>query len=263
LSEKEESVEESVDVDAEMEGLTEQERVALKEEPEPKTNEEVNTDEEKQTPEASAAQTPKPLLNAVDTENTEEQLKSIYDQKKTLVTQFDDGDLTAAEYQSQLDRINKQERDIERQQFKSSIANEMAENQQRVHWESTVNTFLDAHPEYRGSEVKYQTLDAVVRKVAQEDENSGLTGKEILHKAHERILSEFGGLNPATQSNAKKTAQTIPPTLGGVPAAENADIGQNPKYRQLDNLMEKDPVAFERVLAGLSEDEQNAYLSAS
>ena len=57
-----------------------------------------------------------PILVAQVPENVDAKLAEITTQKGALLDQFDNGDITAKEYQLQLDALAKQERQIERQQ---------------------------------------------------------------------------------------------------------------------------------------------------
>ena len=76
--------------------------------------EEVETTE---APQQSA-----PILVAPPPEDATAKLAEIDSKKDALLTQFDDGDITAREYQKQLDALAKEERSIERAQDRAELA---------------------------------------------------------------------------------------------------------------------------------------------
>lgn len=217
------------------------------------------------TEEAPRQDTRAPLLDASEPEDAQERLEQITSQKDQLVQQFDDGELTAKEYQQQLDALAKREREIEQAQFKAKLAAEMQEQQARNQWLDTVNTFLDDNPTYRQSQLMYRTLDMAVRDLAQQEANAGLSGREILERAHQQIAEQFGMQEeqPATKVAKKASRKTIdaPPTLKQMPAADNNEITDT-KWDKLDRLAQKDPMEYEAELAKMSDADRDAYLAA-
>lgn len=210
---------------------------------------------------------PAPILTADGPDDADERLAEIASEKEKLIERFDDGELTAKEYQIELDKLAKQEREIEQAVFKANIAREMAEQQARNEWMATVNRFLDAHPAYRSSKLMYQTLDAAVRELAAQPENEKLTGDEILSRAHSRIMEEFGlkeenpakgGGKPAGTKREKQRID-VPPTLAKVPASDMTEM-EHGRWAKLDRLMETDPERYEAELAKLTDADREAYL---
>jgi hypothetical protein len=261
-----------------MQDLTEEERAALEdleaEEAEAEEDEEEAgeaeggngddaDDAEEEAGEGSVATEVQPLLAADAPEDAAEQLEAIAKQKEELVQKFDDGELTAKEYQLELDKLAKQEREIEQAQFKAKLAQEMAEQQQRNAWLATVNQFLSEHAEYRQYPLRYKALDLAVRELAAQEENQGLSGREILEKAHEQIVEQFGLARAEEKPEGKKRRKPIeaPPTLANVPAASATET-EDGRWAKLDRLMETDPERYERELAKLSDADRDAYLAA-
>jgi hypothetical protein len=262
----------------EMQDLTEEERAALEdleaEEAEAEAEDEKEEageadggngdDAEEEVGKDSVATEFQPLLDADAPEDAAEQLEAIARQKEELVQKFDDGELTAKEYQLELDKLAKREREIEQAQFKARLAQEMAEQQQRNAWLATVNQFLSEHAEYRQYPLRYKALDLAVRELAAQEENQGLSGREILEKAHEQIVEQFGlaraedDLKPEGKKRRKIEA---PPTLANVPAASATET-EDGRWAKLDRLMETDPERYERELAKLSDADREAYLAA-
>lgn len=259
----------------ELQDLTEEERAALEdleaeevedEEEEEETGEDEGgnaDDAEEEAEKDSVATEVQPLLAADVPEDAAEQLEAIARQKEELVQQFDDGELTAKEYQLELDKLAKQEREIEQAQFKAKLAQEMAEQQQRNAWLATVNQFLSEHAEYRQYPLRYKALDLAVRELAAQEENQGLSGREILEKAHEQIVEQFGLARAEEKPEGKKRRKPIeaPPTLANVPAASATET-EDGRWVRLDRLMETDPERYERELAKLSDADRDAYLAA-
>jgi len=205
---------------------------------------------------------PAPLLAADAPADADEKLAEIARLKEELVQKFEDGDLTAKEYQLELDKLAKQEREIEQAQFKAKLAQEMAEQQARNAWLQTVNQFLDEHKEYRQFPLRYKALDIAVRELAAKEENQGLSGREILEKAHAQIVEQFGlakGEQKPEQAKSKREIKA-PPTLAKVPASAVTET-ENGRWARLDRLMETDPIRYEMELAKLPEEEREAYLA--
>lgn len=212
---------------------------------------------------------PAPLLTGDVPEDFDDQVKAIAAAKDELDQKFEDGDLSTKEYRAEMDKLNKQERQLEMQEFKARAAQEMAENQQRAQWAATVQSFLGEHPQYSSSQLRYQALDTMVKRVASDEANAGLTGAEILAKAHELVEADLGSTAaPAAEKSVdqgkkpvKKGGKTeIPPTLAKVPAADTTDVA-NSKFALLDRLADTDPVRYESELAKLSEEEADRYLA--
>jgi hypothetical protein len=268
----------------ELAGLTEEERAALTaeddepeeeqedddpvveapEENEPEPTEEPTEPEAEAEPEPAAATGELPVYTAEKPADIENKVAEIVAAKEALSTRFDDGDITAKEYQKELDALNKQEREIEREVFKAQLADEMRQQQERNEWARDVKNFLAEHDEYSKSKVLYSTLDTLVKEIAQNPDNAGLTGPEILAAAHKQVQEALGifGVKPdqtppAVQKGKKKP--DIPPTLAKLPAAESTDTAGG-KFAVLDRLADTDPLRFEKELAKLSESDRERYL---
>ena len=89
-----------------------------------------------------------PVLIASAPDDLDSQLAALAENKSALVDQFDNGELTAREYQQQLDALAKQEREIERVQFKAQLADDMRRQSEANAWASEVNTFIGEHKVY-------------------------------------------------------------------------------------------------------------------
>lgn len=209
-----------------------------------------------------------PILIAEAPADAEAKLREIATKKDELIAQFDDGDITAKEYQQQLDALAKQEREIERAVDKAQLAAEMEQQRQKNEWISTVNRFIAANPIYSADKNPrlYRALDQEVRDLAGTPEAANWTGEQILAKAHENLSEAFGLGKPAAQQQtpAKKTVPKpdLPPTLAKVPAAEGSETGGS-KWASLDRLATTDPLGYEEALANMSDADRAAYLASA
>lgn len=206
-----------------------------------------------------------PLLVADAPEDAESRLKELSDQKVELADKFDNGDITAKEYQTQLDALNKEERAIERAVEKAKLAAEMRQQQEVNVWLSQVREFTTVHhPEYSQSRTRWIALDTFVKEIGSKPENASLSGPEILRMAHEQVVADLGeapGQSQAKGSRPLKGSKAQPPkTLAKVPAADNTGI-EDSRWAALDRLRETDPLAHEEKLMKLSEAERDEYLS--
>lgn len=206
-----------------------------------------------------------PLLVAEAPADAEAQLQKISEDKAALVEKFDDGELTAKEYQQQLDALSKQERAIERALDKAQIAADLEMQRQENEKQQAINTFLAEVGIPRDpSNLRFATLDAAVRLVASKDENANLGPREILQKAHD-LCVEQGTLQgkkapaPKADTERKPARKPIeaPRTLAGVPASEISDT-DSARFAHITRI--KDPDAREREFAKLSPAEQDAFL---
>lgn len=210
-----------------------------------------------------------PIFVAQPPEGADTKLAEIATQKDELFSKFDDGDITAKEYQAELDKLNKQEREIEWGIEKAKLAAEMEAQRQANEWKSTVEQFIRDNPRYspEKNDRLYKLLDMEVRQVAVSDEFKGRTdataGREILQKAHENIAEALGfEAKPQTNKpNQKIKKPDLPPNLANVPAADQNDTNGG-KYAVLDRLAANDPIGYEEALMKLSESERNAYLAS-
>lgn len=236
------------------------------------TGEEETAGEEEEE-KAAADDDYQPLLRADLDPEAETKLQEIATKREELDTQFDDGELTTKEFRQALADLDKQERSIEQQQFKAQIAQEMKEEADRAAWMKEVRTFLDDHPEYEERPRLYDNLDAVVKELAADDKNAGLTGDEILVKAHEKVYTDLGLPVPDAKkkeenngdkkpAGKKRTKKPAPPNLGSVPSSDTSDPTKSGQFTQLDKLADTNPQKFEEAFAKLSEAEQERYLAA-
>lgn len=210
-----------------------------------------------------------PLFVAEAPADAEAQLQKISEDKAALVEKFDDGELTAKEYQQQLDALSKQERTIERAVDRAQLAADMENQRQANEREQAINGFLAEVGIPRDqSNLRFLTLDGAVRLVASNEENASLSPREILQKAYDLCIEQGTlqpkatkqGQQPEPQKEPRKPKKPIdaPKTLANVPAAEISDT-DSARFAHISRI--KDPDAREQAFAKLSPAEQDAYLA--
>lgn len=210
--------------------------------------------------EASVQQAP--ILVAPDVQDAENRLTAIATQKESLLTQFDDGDITAREFQKAMDDLNKQERQIEFDVREAQLAAKMQAQQAQNDWISTCNAFLESNPVYKDNIRLYRALDAEVKELAQKPETASWSGAKFLAEAHKALAEAFNlpAANAPQQSKQRRT-DNLPPNLAKVPAADVNDTDGG-RFAVLDRLASTDPIAYEEALAKMPEAERNAYMAA-
>ena len=223
----------------------------------------------KQQEQQPAEQKPQsaPYLVAEAPADAEAKLTEIATKKGELATKFDDGEVTTAEYQAELDKLNREERAIERQIDRAQLAAEMEEQRATNERETAINTFLAGVDIPRDPKnLRFQVLDAAVRSVASDEANADLSAPQIMQKAYD-LCVEQGVLQAKAapkqqqqqqQAPAKKQIEA-PPSLARMPAAEATDTGEN-RFAWLAAI--RDPDKHEAAFNKLSAADQEAYLAA-
>lgn len=203
-----------------------------------------------------------PILVAQAPEDAEARLTEISAKKDELLEKFDNGDVTAREYQKELDALNKQERTIEADLFEARMAQKLETQRLQNEWNATCAAFVDANPVYKDNQRLYRALDAEVRELASKPETSNWSGQKFLEEAHKALAKDFN-LPTAGKSAPPPVAprRDLPPNLAKVPSAEVEDTSGG-RYAVLDRMAASDPLGYEEALAKMSDAERNAYLSA-
>lgn len=229
-------------------------------------------DQEDQEQEEQLEKAPAPLFTADVPADIEAKRTEIDGKEDTLVEQFDNGDITFAEYNKQLRGLNNERAALDRAELKAELAREAQQAQIDNTWHSTLNTFLSDHPEIDlTNEIHHGAFDKLLRQhTAPTMEKGGVPGLREIKKAHEDFLKTFNlkSDKPAPKEEkqeknwkAPKQQQQqreVPPNLGKVPAAAGADMDDG-RFGYLDKLP---PSKFEEAFAKLSEADRNAYLAS-
>lgn len=209
-----------------------------------------------------------PNLNATLPDDLKDQLDKIAQDKKALRTKYNDGDIDFDEYESQRDELDQRSRDLERQQFKAQLANELREDRWLNH---DVPTFLKDHPQYKTGSTLFKLLDEKVQVIQAQAARDGKDplNPAFLAQAHRELSEELErdlGIKVETKRAGKASRvppqRNAPPTLATVPAADIEDTDGG-KWAALDRLADTDPEEYERRIERMSEAELNDYMQAS
>lgn len=211
---------------------------------------------------APAEPAPQPLLVAQAPADAEAKLTEIATKKDALLTQFDDGDITAREYQKQLDELSKQERRIEFEVHEAQLAQKLEQQRLQNEWTATCNAFVQTHAIYQNNPRLYKALDAEVRDLASKPETASWSGQRFLDEAHKNLKAAFGLQDgESVKATSKQQVRELPPNLARVPAADVEDTNGN-RYAVLDRMANTDPIGYEEALSKMSESERNRYLAS-
>lgn len=204
-----------------------------------------------------------PILVAQVPENAEARLSEIATAKEALLTKFDDGDVTAKEFQQQLDALTKQERTIERQQDRAELASQMEQQRLQNDWTATCNSFVERNAIYKDNPRLYKALDQEVRELAAKPDTAQWSGQKFLDEAHKNLKAAFGfqDSTPAPKKGEPTPRRELPPNLAKVPAADVEDTNGG-RFAVLDRMSTTDPVGYEETLNKMSAADRDAYLSA-
>lgn len=213
---------------------------------------------------AEAKQQPAPLLVAPPPEDAQAKLTEIEGKKDDLLEQFDNGDITAKEYQKQLDALAKEERAIERAQDRAELAASMENQRLQNEWVSTCNAFVEANEIYKDNPRLYKALDNEVRELAADPKTANWTGQKFLQEAHKNLKAAFNlpdSASPNAPIPPNRPKPDLPPNLARVPAADVQDTNGG-RFAVLDRLANTDPIAYEETLNKMPAAERDAYLAA-
>ncbi len=147
------------------------------------------------------------------------------------------------------------------------------EHQQRVEWVKEVHGFQvevarTTGINYTTDKDKASALDDWTKRLASKPENADKEGNWFLQEAHRKVMAEFGIAAPvakdASAAEVPKKAKAsrapdlsgIPPSLGGLPAAAEAQAGDAGEFAGLDRLS---GMAYETALARMTPAQKERY----
>lgn len=211
------------------------------------------------------ARKPRPLFKADVPADLAEQFTALDTKEDALTKQFDEGELTTLEYETQKRAINKDRRILDRIELKAELAAESMQSRNEESWDDVTAAFFDEHPDILKSTGKLAALNQFVMQETAKTMDAGKTaGRADLDRAYKLYCADMG-IEPSTteQTTAAKgklptKPKNVPPTLRNVPASETADTDDG-KFAFLDKLNGED---FERALEKLTPSEQAAYYAS-
>ena len=212
-------------------------------------------------PEPEAQPQQAPILVASPVEEANARLTEIQTQKDALLDQFDNGDLTARDYQKQVDALAKEERKLEFQIHEAELAGKLENQRLQNEWVITCNKFVDDNPVYKDNPRLYKALDAEVRELANDPKTANWSGQKFLDEAHKN-LSEAFKLPAAKKAATAQDKRELPPNLSRVPSAEIEDTSGG-RFAVLERMASTDPIGYEEALAKMTQAERDAYLASN
>lgn len=213
-----------------------------------------------------------PILIAVAPEDAQAKLADIAKQKDELAQKCDDGIITMAQYQKDLDALNEQQFDIKSQLREAELAQKMEQQRIQNTWIADCNAFLNTHAEYKeGSptfdEERRNLLDAALMSLAKIPANQGMDNNAALAKAHKMVKGAYGEVDaaPAPAPQAKPVQPKVPqpaamPDIGKLPVAQMNDTSGG-EFAALESLRKSGDVErYEAALDALSDAAKARYL---
>lgn len=214
----------------------------------------------------------------VDLTAYDQRLQEFRSKEKELFDQYDDGDLSREEFESQRQELAQQETEIIEQ--RAIAKQQQADESNR--WNSAVNDYFKEYAGLKDDKI-ISAFDAEVRAVTSNPVLANKSFSEQLEIAHKRLLTTAGdyGLkdvpqlkgqepDPAPQQQQAQTPardvrgddlRNAPPTLARVPASDMTDAGDS-QYAALQRIIDNgSPEEAEAAMAQLSPEERDRFAS--
>lgn len=203
--------------------------------------------------------------NAQLPEDYETRVQANEDAQTANTKAYDDGDISFAEYTKEQRKLDRESRSIEKEKDTIELDRKLASESVMGRWQGVMSAFLPQHPELNTTTFRGEAFDTILKRVTAETLNKGkIPGLADAEKAYKEWCTEFNvePTNVTAQKKAtvpakkEKVKTKVPPTLGGLPAAQATDT-QDGRFAQLDRMTGE---KYEEALAKLSSAERDAYL---
>lgn len=238
-------------VDEEVESGAEESEQESEVDTEPTRDDGKEPEAKEPEPEKTAKPTPQALVTQLPSDY-DEQVKTIADKKTEVFDQFENGDISTAEYHKQLDAISKDERKLERIKERAEYDSQQAQH----NWANiTVAGFLAQNPQYQGNQGLLNALDMEVR--ALQSQSGNMFDPSHLANAHERVKEQFAPMF-ISATKAPKTEPRTVPSLANTPASD-IDEPSAGEFDYLDRLAASDPIRYEDELLKLQSSSPSKY----
>lgn len=195
-------------------------------------------------------------------------LDQIDEEINALTTQFDEGEISARDYNAQFRALEREAADIERRALKAEIEAEAENRASEKLWNRDVVAWMEDHKNIDVSNrVLILALDAAVREVQKDPANDKLSNMKVLDKAYASLASAFNlPKTPVPETPAKAAKPVLAPkakpvpTLASVGAAEAGGIDDG-RWSKLVRLMENASTSteFEDTFARMSERDREDF----
>lgn len=208
--------------------------------------------------------------------------EAIVAEKKALLKSFDDGDMTAADYDKARDDLEKEDREIERKLDRWNAGLEAYQEAESAAWNADVGAWFDKHADVlAAAQADAKVMEAfnkIVMRIEGDPElSAGLNCNQILDQALTTFKARYPKVefkapappakaaekpskkeeHPADRVRREKAAKPTP-TLAHMPAAASSEAGEG-EFASLDLLSERDPDAYEEGLTKLYARDPAAY----
>lgn len=145
----------------------------------------------------------------VDLAALDEQIATLKSDRKALIEQYDDGDLTNDELEEKLGELDEQSSDLIGQR---AVAQHAAQ-QEEAQWMGAVKGYLGQHPGLKDSDDVLVAFDKAVRSVTGNSLYASLSYEQQLSAAHEllELQARHAGLKGVPPAKAEKQAEEPKP----------------------------------------------------
>lgn len=204
---------------------------------------------------------PEPAKYVLPPADLDTKITSVRDEQLVLATKFDEGDLSAQDYQKQNRALDDQIATLRETKLKATMSFDAKVDE----WLNvTAPAWLDKHEHYRTNPALFEQLNEQVKKLQETTFQPNIFDARIMDVAHARLTETFRqmGLNAPGAAPAKdKAGRVIPPNIGGLPQAGEDDLNDGGAFAALDRLMDSDYLAWEGKLQSMSEADRDTYLA--
>lgn len=225
--------------------------------------------EKKEEQEEKPVITPRPrgVLNDKLPDDYSDRVTANNTAQDELAQKYEDGDISFAEYNKGMRKLNEEAMDLREIKMRAEIADQSGNNALQQSWDAAMSVFLETHPEAISTPVRQNAFDQILREItAPVMQAGGMPGQKEIEKAYSRLAEEFGfsakAPDATTPAAKDKKPNKVPPTLGAVPAAAQTNVDDG-KFAHLDKLADEDPEKFEAAMLKMSDAERDEYLRSA
>ena len=237
--------------------------------PEPAPEEPAPTPPEPKPEPAPEPQTTQPSASVTRITEIESSLAELKATRAAEKQKYDEGEYSADEWEDIKDGLFEQMSDLKAERAKIEAKEELRAEQAATTWQTSQNIFLSANPYLREDPDLFEFFAMQVNKIGATPEGQRMSDEQLLSAAKVRVDAIVGRKadpepSPKKEESpvrkAKREAAKVQPptTLSGVPAAKEADVGQD-EFAYLDRLSGE---RFEAAIAKLTPDQRNRWAHA-
>ena len=144
------------------------------------------------------------------------------------------------------------------EQAKRAAMEEITRQNTEQLWQRQQDEFFGLYPDYRESAIKFAGMQAALSDLYSEEANAGKSGTWFLREAKTAVDREMGITPQAADAPAPAPKPELPKSLASVPKADAEGTGD--KYSALDQL---EGLELEKAIARMSESELEAFGTAA